>query len=87
MTGTGATRAGHREERSGGADGGGKVIADRQPANDAGRAQNARDVPGRAALTWARAELRERIQQAGAALRLISPSADQQAPMGLTRAR
>ena len=40
----------------------------RQRAADAGRAQDARSAPERAPVTWARAQLRERIQRAGAAL-------------------
>jgi hypothetical protein len=39
----------------------------RQRAADAGRAQDARSAPERAPVTWARAQLRERIQRAGAA--------------------
>lgn len=40
----------------------------RQRAADAGRAQDARSTQERAPVTWARAQLRERIQRAGAAL-------------------
>ncbi len=40
----------------------------RRRAADAGRAQDARDAPEPAAVTWARAQIREQIQRAGAAL-------------------
>jgi hypothetical protein len=56
------------------------MTTDRQPANDPGRAQEAKGAPEPAALTWARAELRGRIQRAGVALRPAGQSADRQAP-------
>jgi hypothetical protein len=40
----------------------------RQRAADAGRAQAATNAPERAPVTWVRAQLRERIQRAEAAL-------------------
>ncbi len=40
----------------------------RQRAAETGRARGAKPAPEPAAVTWARAQLRQRIQQAGAAL-------------------
>jgi hypothetical protein len=45
----------------------GKVTADRQPAGEPCLPPDARSAPEPAAVTWARARLREQIQQAGAA--------------------
>jgi hypothetical protein len=46
----------------------GKVTTDRQPTDKAGSARDDERAPESAAVTWARAQLRERIQRAGAAL-------------------
>jgi hypothetical protein len=54
------------------------VTTDRQPANQADRAQDARGAPEPAALTWARAELRERVQRPRAVLPPIAETADRQ---------
>jgi len=80
MTSTGPTRPARCGERPGGARDGGKQTTDRQPSNDAGRAQDARGAPEPAALTWARAQLRERIQRAGFALRPADQPTGRQMP-------
>jgi hypothetical protein len=46
----------------------GKVTTDRQPAGEPSRAPDARSAPEPAAVTWARARLRQQIQRAGSAL-------------------
>jgi hypothetical protein len=45
----------------------------RQRAAEAGRAQDARSAPEPAPVTWAHAQLRERIQRAGA---VLTPAAE-----------
>ncbi len=80
MTGTGATRPARPADGSGAARAGGNVTTDRRPAKEADRAQEARGAPQPAALTWARAELRERIQRAGPALRPAGQLAQRQTP-------
>jgi hypothetical protein len=45
----------------------GAVTTDRQPADKAGSARDNKHAPEPAAITWTRAQLRERIQRAGAA--------------------
>ena len=57
----------------------GTVTTDRQPTDKAGGARNER-APEPAALTWARAQLRERIQQAGAALDPAAQPTGRQTP-------
>jgi hypothetical protein len=78
MTGTGPTRPAPCGERSGRAGAGGKETTDRRPANHARRAQDAKGAPQPAASTWARAELREQIQRAGAALGAAAQPANRQ---------
>jgi hypothetical protein len=51
---------------------------DRQPTDKAGSARDDERAPEPAAVTWARAQLRERIQQAGAALDPAAQPADRQ---------
>jgi hypothetical protein len=54
----------------------GRVTTDRQPADKADSARDDGRAPEPAADTWARAQLRERIQQAGAALAPTAQPAD-----------
>jgi hypothetical protein len=46
----------------------GTVTNDRQPADKAGSARDNERAPEPAAITWTRAQLRERIQRAGPTL-------------------
>jgi hypothetical protein len=55
----------------------GALTTDRQPADKAGSARN-EGAPEPAVITWTRAQLRERIQQAGAALDPAAQPADRQ---------
>ncbi len=50
----------------------------RRRAAEADRAQHARSAPEPAAVTWARAQLREQIQRAGAALAPAAQPANRQ---------
>jgi hypothetical protein len=50
----------------------------RHPAADAGRAQDATSTSEPAAVTWARAQLREQIQRVGAALDPAAQPAERQ---------
>jgi hypothetical protein len=56
----------------------GRAATDRQPTVEACRAPGARSTPEAAAVTWARARLREQIQQAGAALAPAAQTANTQ---------
>jgi hypothetical protein len=51
---------------------------DRQPTDEAGSARDDERALEPAAVTWARAQLRERIQQVGAALSRTAQPADRQ---------
>jgi len=50
----------------------------RQRATQASHARDTKNTPEPAAVTWTRAQLQERIQQAGAALAQASPGVDKQ---------
>src|SRR5690349_280126 len=50
----------------------------RRRAADAGHTQDARSAPGPAAVTWARAQIRERIQREGATLAPSTQPANRQ---------
>ncbi len=54
----------------------GAVATDRQPADKAGIARDDERAPEPAAITWTRAQLRERIQRAGPTLVRAAQSAD-----------
>ena len=54
----------------------GTVATDRQPADKAGSARDDESAPQTAAITWTRAQLRERIQRAGPTLVPAAQSAD-----------
>jgi hypothetical protein len=56
----------------------GTVSTDRPPADKAGSARDDERAPEPAAITWTRAQLRGRIQRAGAALAPASKPADRQ---------
>ncbi len=50
-----------------------------QRAAEAGRAQDAKNAPEPAAVTWTRAQLREQIQRVGSALAPAAQPANRQA--------
>jgi hypothetical protein len=50
----------------------------RQRAAEAGRAQDARNAPEPAPVTWAHAQLRDQIQRAGAAMAPAAQPANRQ---------
>jgi hypothetical protein len=56
----------------------GSVTSDRRPTDKAGSARDDQRAPEPAAVTWTRAQLREQIQQSGAALASIGWTADKQ---------
>jgi hypothetical protein len=57
----------------------GAGTTDRQPTDEAGSARDDERAPEPAAVTWARAQLREQIQRTGAALAPAAQPADRPA--------